>query len=639
MTTEKYASTVNERAFPSASSSCSRRSFLKGAALAGTVLASASSITGCAPSSASSNTDAAELASTSAGTYPDYQLTPGVYSTTVPGKVGDMTVTVAVGNNELVSISSSGTESKQFGVKAINDMTRSMIEAQQVDVDIVTGATVTSLALIQGVKDCLAQAGDGEAFSGSPSADPCVADLTCDVVVMGSGISGQAAALAAAQAGAKVIMVEKLGLTGGAATGSGGAILAAGSSLQNEADGNMDPQGLIDHLYRYSEEMASYEVIQNVVNHSAEIIDWYAGLGVKFQVGECYGTDIHYSHRAWNPDGEEIPHPAGGAIPHPSSGSNIFDRTYPAFLAAGGISLVNTKVTDLLQDESGRITGVNATKGDTEFTIEAKAVVLAAGGCEGSAEALAEWFPHTNEGMVGGSTGLCNVQDTGDGIALGLAAGGCLTGHGYGQTTGMYSPVPAIKVTMDGVRYSDEMHSEVNADQGHQFKAFYDSGTEYAWTLFDSSNHEQVLTETLEKAKESGVVFEGNSLEEVAKAAGVDATAFTETVANFNAMVAKGVDEEFGTADIAAYGTYEKAPFYLVRYSPGINGTIGGLKISLDSEVLREDGSKIDGLYAGGETCNGEFMYRLYPSGGASLLWGSVSGRLAGLAAAEYVQG
>ena len=104
-------------------------------------------------------------------------------------------------------------------------------------------------------------------------------------------------------------------------------------------------------------------------------------------------------------------------------------------------------------------------------------------------------------------------------------------------------------------------------------------------------------------------------------------------------MVAKGVDEEFGTADIAAYGTYEKAPFYLVRYSPGINGTIGGLKISLDSEVLREDGSKIDGLYAGGETCNGEFMYRLYPSGGASLLWGSVSGRLAGLAAAKYVQG
>ena len=611
----------------------SRRSFLQGAVAAGIGTAAAGALSAC-----SSSSD--ERGSQDAAEKPTYALVPGVYSSTVASKVGDMVVTVAVSEDRLVGVDAGGVESAQFGGKAISGMSRQMVEKQFVDVDAYTGATVTSMALVQGVKDCLLQAGDQTAFSVAPvESELVVENLACDVVVMGSGISGQAAALAAAQAGAKVIMVEKLSIAGGAATGSGGAILAAGSSLQSEEDGNMDPQGLIDHLYRYSEEMASYEVIENTVNHSAEIIDWYAGLGVKFEVGECYGTPIHYAHRAWNPDGEEIPHPAGPAIPHPSSGSNIFNRTYPAFLAAGGICLLDTEVTEVVQDENGAVTGVKAMRKGNEFSIEAKAVVLAAGGCEGSAERLAEWFPHTNEGMVGGSTGLCNVQDTGDGIALGLAAGGYLVGHGYGQTTGNYTPIPAIKVTSEGVRYSDEMHSEVNENQGHQFKAFYDSGTDYAWTLFDSSTPNEKAAAALESAKKSGVLFEGDTIEEVAEAAGVDPEGLRETVERFNRMVSSGVDEDFGTADIAAYGTYEDAPFYLVRYSPGINGTIGGLKISLDSEVLREDGSKVDGLYAGGETCNGEFMYRLYPSGGASLLWGSVSGRLAGLAAADYVRG
>ncbi|MEY8563110.1 FAD-dependent oxidoreductase [Eggerthellaceae bacterium 3-80] len=611
----------------------SRRNFLKGAAIAGAGVFGAGMLAGC--TSGQHTETAATGAESEQSTA--YSLMPGVYQSTVEGKVGPMVVTTVVSEDRLVKVDAGGIESKQFGVLAINTMADEMVRKQFVDVDTCTGATVTSLALIQGVRDCLKQAGDESAFSQAPITESHDEHLSCDIVVMGSGISGQAAALSAAEAGAKVIMVEKLGIPGGAATGSGGAILAAGSSLQNEADGNMDPQGLIDHLYRYSEEQATYDVIKNTVEHSAEIIDWYTSLGVKFQVGECYGTPIHYSHRAWNPDGEEIPHPAGGAIPHPSSGSNIFDRTYPAFLAAGGICLLNTKVTELLQDDSGTVTGVVAMRGGDTITIDAKAVVLAAGGCEGSAEALAKWFPHTNEGMVGGSTGLCNVHDTGDGIELGLAAGGYLTGGGYGQTTGMYSPIPAIKVTMDGVRDSDEMHSELNEDQGSQFKAFYDSGTEYAWTLYGANTQDEAALKALESAQEKGVVFEGKTLAEVAEAAGVDAAGLEKTVERFNEMVAAGKDDDFGTADIAAYGTYEEGPYYLVRYSPGINGTIGGLKISMDSEVLREDGTKIDGLYAGGETCNGEYMYRLYPSGGASLLWGSVSGRLAGQAAAKYV--
>ena len=82
-------------------------------------------------------------------------------------------------------------------------------------------------------------------------------------------------------------MLEKLRLSGGAATGSGGAILAAGSSLQNEADGNIDPEGLVENLYSYSEEQANLDVIKHIVSHSAEFIDWYVGLGVNLRLASA----------------------------------------------------------------------------------------------------------------------------------------------------------------------------------------------------------------------------------------------------------------------------------------------------------------------------------------------------------------
>jgi succinate dehydrogenase/fumarate reductase flavoprotein subunit len=98
------------------------------------------------------------------------------------------------------------------------------------------------------------------------------------------------------------------------------------------------------------------------------------------------------------------------------------------------------------------------------------------------------------------------------------------------------------------------------------------------------------------------------------------------------------VDADFGTPNPSLYGTYEDGPFYLLPYTMVVNGTIGGLKIDFESQVLREDGSAIPGLYAAGETCNGEYMYRLYPSGGASLLFGSVTGKIAGANAAKLAK-
>lgn len=586
-----------------------RRTLLGGAALAGAV--------GLFAAATPQTAHAEETtASAVAG------LVPGAYTASFPGRNGDITVTVLVSEDAIVKIEvASHAETAQFGGKALAEMPQQMVDAQSVQVDTFAGATVTSNALKAAVADCLGQAGNAGAFSEAPvPGKPCERELGCDVVVVGSGISGMAAALSAAQEGARVIMLEKLSLTGGAATGSGGAILAAGSCLQNESDGNMDPEGLVENLYRYSEEQANLDVIEHVVAHSAEVIDWYVGLGVDFEVGQCYGTPIHYAHRALNPDGSG------------KSGCNIFNKTYPAFLAAGGTCLLNTRATELLQDESGAITGVKATCGPCTYTISCPAVVLAAGGYEGDADLLSQWSPHCGIQMV---DTLCHVGDTGDGIKMGLEAGSYFVGTGYGQTTAAYNPLPAIKVTADGLRYCNETHSEEGLDQGHQFKAFYDSGSQWTYTLFDSSTLDETAVAELEKAQKRGDVYEGDTLEAVAEAAGVDPAGLVATVEHWNEMVAAGVDEDFGCEQLAEIGTYEDGPFFLVPYTMVINGTVGGLKIDDASQVLREDGSAIEGLYAAGETCNGEYYYRLYPSGGASLLFGSVTGKIAGANAAK----
>lgn len=552
-------------------------------------------------------------------------LAPGVYSSTWAGRNGDIVVTVTVSEDAIVNIEvASHEETAQFGGKCLNEMPVQMIAAQSVQVDTFAGATITSNALKAAVADCLGQAGDAGAFSEPPAAGPEVqASLSCDVVVVGSGISGMAAALSAAQGGARVIMLEKLSLSGGAATGSGGAILAAGSVLQSDADGNTDPAGLVENLYRYSEEQASLDLIEHVVSHSAEVIDWYVGLGVQFEVGQCYGTPIHYAHRALNPDGSG------------KSGSNIFNKTYPAFLAAGGSCLLNTRATEVMLDADGAVCGVKAVSGGTTYSISCRACVLAAGGYEGDADLLAQWSPHCGMQMV---DSLCHVGDTGDGILMGIAAGGYFVGTGYGQTTAAYTPVPAIKVTTEGKRYCNEMHSESDLDQGYQFKAFYDSGSQWTYTLYDSSTLDADAAMALKKAK-GGDIYEGDTVEEVASAAGVDPDGLRATVDRWNEEVAAGVDEDFGCEAIEAVGTYENGPFYLVPYTMVINGTVGGLKTDFDSQVLREDGTAIPGLYAAGETCNGEFYYRLYPSGGASLLFGSVTGKIAGENAAKIAAG
>jgi succinate dehydrogenase/fumarate reductase flavoprotein subunit/uncharacterized protein with FMN-binding domain len=617
-------------------SGLSRRDFLAGALTASAGAMVLGSMVGCS----SKNTSGTSNSSTTE----DQGLTPGAYASIATGKNGEVPVSVLVSSNQLLAVNvGTNSETTQFGAKAIAEIPIRMVDEQCVEVDTFSGATVTSSALTACIQDCLEQAGNATAFSEKSSTAATEISLVADVVVVGSGISGQAAALSAVQNSAKVIMLDRLSLTGGAATGSGGAILAANSPLQIAAGGVTDTQLLVDHLYRYSEYQASEEMIAHIVAHSAEIIQWYTDLGVSFQLGTTAGAlnNMQFSHRAYS----------SSSFSGSSSGSNIFNKTYPAFVAAGGVTMLNTPASELIQDSNGKITGIKATNGNDTYNIACDAVVLAAGGYEYKEDKLEEWSPHCGLMMVDTS---CHCGDYGNGIDLGLDVGGYFVGHGYGQCTNVYTPIPAIKVTEAGERYSNEMHSEdaASGNQGTQFKAFFDAGIKWAYTLFDSSTPDESAKKVLDAAlanadsyadqgmtKTKKKYYRGSTIEEVANAAGVDSEGLVATVKKWNNYVTSGVDADFGVDNPSLYGTYEDGPFYLLPYTMVINGTIGGLKVDYSSRVLREDGTAVEGLYAAGETCNGEYMYRLYPSGGASLLYGSVSGKIAGVNAAILANG
>ena len=157
------------------------------------------------------------------------------------------------------------------------------------------------------------------------------------------------------------------------------------------------------------------------------------------------------------------------------------------------------------------------------------------------------------------------------------------------------------------------------------------------WAVYDGLN--ETAAAVAEDGLQTGTVVKGDTLEEAAKAAGIDPEAFIATVEKYNAICAKGEDDEFGKpASYLDKPIGSEGPYYLVQMVNSGADTLGGVKTSDNREVLREDGSIIDGLYAVGAMTNKYYYNQLYFSG-SSLTFCTIDGRIAGQHAAEAVLG
>ena len=429
----------------------------------------------------------------------------------------------------------------------------------------------------------------------------------CDVVIVGGGISGLAAAVQAGESGLKAIVLEKGAAPGGAGIGVEG-IFACGTEDQKAQGIEMDSSTVIRHELKTSQYFANGVLWTDLVNASAENYEWLKENGVQFSgVIDNYGNGIVPSFH-WFEGGVA----AVGYVPPMTEKAESLGVEF--ITEASGRSLIFDGTT---------VSGVYAERKDGGFIqVNAKAVILSTGGFSYNDKLLEQWGWNMDYLT---KIGLPNSD--GSGIEMGLSVGGqdCVAdacslvaggvngipnmgADATGQKLGYGGPF--LWVNGDGERFCPEDISSENTMASY-LPAIVQR---VCYSVADSQIIKGLLTEdemktfasTVEKCPDDNI-YEADTLEELAEKFGLDPAALTASVERYNEMCNKGMDTDFAK-DPSMLLPIRETPFYMFRLDPAVLVMIGGLGTSRDFEVLKGDGTTIPGLYAIG--VDGVRLYR-----------------------------
>lgn len=583
------------------------------------------------------------------------------------GKNGDLKVSVTFDGGRIAGVEVvEHNETAGICEPAIERIPAAIIENQSIAVDAVTGATLTSQAILAAVADCIEQAGfDPDDYRTAPaSAEKSteVKDLTYDVVIVGAGGSGMAAAMAANEAGAKVILVEKSASIGGSSVMSLG-MGAAGSSLQAASGVDFTAAEWLSDWLDQQNYMVSAPMIYRYISESGKTVDWLIENGVEMEfIGHGQAAlmdDPIATYHTWAGDG---------------LAANL-QKNLERILEDGGEIYYETAGKSVIM-ENGEARGIVAEQADgTTLNIHAKAVIISTGGYGADAAMMEELLGFKVNGINSGA-------QTGDGIRMGVEAGAATEGienvefHGVAipdelkpanlsfEETDLVSMLvqepSAVWINSDGDRFVNEnivydtaYLGNIVSRQGDQYYAIVNQRIVDIWENDGQASIGRVtksfgfgdlevdvpwvgLTEQLENYIASGGVVKADTLEELAEKLGISASHLTAAFAMYNDACEKGVDEYLGKP--AEFLTaMEEGPYYAVIGRASELCTLGGLKITTDMEVISTEGGVIPGLYSAGVDCSGSLFHGVYVSyEGVTMGWTMTSGRLAGENAAAY---
>ena len=550
--------------------------------------------------------------------------TAGTYTAAAKGMGGDVNVEVTFSDTEIVEVKI-GEHNETAGISdpAIAKVPEAIVAYQSLAVDTVSGATITSNAILTAVEDCVKQAGADPEELKKPieKAVTDVGDRTAnvEVLVIGGGGTGLAAAMSAMDNGAeKVMLVEKMGRFGGSTSVSGAVVAAYGTRYANSVGLENDHDAWLASWKASSDAenaklgrdsgYPNYERVSNYFNQVAEAVDWLQDDGVANWVAYPFFPGTYY----------QVPdYLISDGMANPEGGYMLIDQMV-AWLEEHGADLrLNTAGTKLITNEAGDVIGATVTDENGSYDVYAsKGVVLATGGFAASEEMMradlpqfADWIDLTTSGH--GSTG--------DGMQMAVDVGGVMYNDPYVITLGSTARSALANSFVMSINLWNRM--VVNS----QAQRFFDEGQMtyectvelsrledgIAWAIGDSTFGDVA---TLELAVDGVEIVKADTIDELAKLMNVDAANLAESIAKYNKAAETGVDEEFGKG--AAYlAPISAAPYYAARIYVCTGGTIGGVKTNLDFQVIREDGSVINGLYAGGEVSNREMYAFAYSSG------------------------
>lgn len=491
--------------------------------------------------------------------------------------------------------------------------------------------------------------------------------MDCDVVVVGAGNAAFCAALAAEENGAKVIVLERApqAENGGNSRFTAGAIRFAYRGVddlkaimpdlsQEEIDrtdfGAYTEDQFFDDMFRVTQYRSDPVLCELLVRRSFDTMKWLRDKGIRFQP--------IYGRQAFKVDGR-FKFWGGLTVEAWGGGPGLVDSETEIARKKGIEIRYGARVTGLVYD-GRRVSGVKVKQGDRLYEISARSVVLASGGFQSDPEMRAQYLgPGWELARVRGSR-----FNTGDGIKMARAIGAASYGNWSGcHAVGWDFNAPefgdlevgdgfqkhsypfGIMVNATGRRFVDEGADFRNYTYAKYGNVILRQPGNFAWQIFD-----QKVTHLLRdeyRIKQVSKVT-GDTIEELAqKLEGVDAGAFVEEIAAYNAAVRQDIDfnpnvkDGRGTQGLAINKSnwanlIDQGPFHAYQVGCGITFTFGGLRITENGQVLDVDLEPISGLYAAGELVGGLFYFN-YP-GGTGLMAGSVFGRIAGTSAGRAVQ-
>ncbi|GAB3271416.1 FAD-dependent oxidoreductase [Kineosporia babensis] len=447
-----------------------------------------------------------------------------------------------------------------------------------------------------------------------------------DVVIVGAGGGGLVAALAAADRGASVVVLEKLNEAGGNTGLSTGSIPGGGSAQQKAAGVNDDPERMFTDLMRQSGPHEAEHLTRRLAETSGALVDWL--------------VDKHHVRLKLILDYKHVGHSVNRLhAPASRRGGDLVADLLAACEKAGVDVILGNPVAGLIV-EDGVVRGVKVEGERIEpYELRAGAVILAANGFAANRDLVTRWAPELASLEYFGAHG-----STGEAIEWGLQVGGHLKNaaafQGYAAVAYPHGSILSWTTVEKGGVLIDSTGSRMGDEiVGYSgFTTEVTGGQQPIWALYDTRIRDITLREDeYRELVEMGGAKECADDQEVAQVTGVPLDALRDTLEQYASASRGDRPDQHGRTDFGAEPL--RPPYVVSRVTPGLFHTQGGLDVDTEGRVLRGDGSEVPGLFAVGGVAagvSGQTGGRGYSSGNG-LLTAVGLGQLAGDAAADFV--
>ena len=550
------------------------------------------------------------------------------------GKHGDITVAVTFDAGKIQDIKIvKNAENPILAKKVFTDLKDQVVALSSTDVDLISGATFSAKGFIDAVNDAAKKAGvtlakaDKKALKKAARKLPKTSNY--DVVVIGAGGAGFSAAITARNAGANVVLLEKMPAVGGNSLISGAEMNAAKNWVQPKLGINDDsPELHAEDTFKGGDGKGDMKVI-NVMTHQAlDAAKWCRDyLGVRFEDDNLFFFGGHSRKRALIPVGH--------------TGTEFIAKFQAKADELGIPVITNMKAEELIKNKDGRVVGVKATMDGSEYTFNAKGgVVLATGGFGANPEMVKKYNPKIDERFKTTDA----PGSTGEALYMAERAGAELVNMGYIQTYPICDPISgaieliadarfdgAIMLNQEGKRFVEELQRRDVLSE-----AILNQTGRYCWVLWNDkigsiSNTVKAHANEYEAFTKQGVMTTCDDLKCIADFTKIPFDQLQKTVKRVSDMAGKGNDKDFNHR--AGLMDMQQGKYYVIKAVPSTHHTMGGVRINEKAEALTAEGKVIPGLWAAGEVTG--VTHGTNRLGGNAYTDIIVFGRIAGEAAAK----